>query len=280
VNIFLTGINGFLGGQLAAHLAGRGHVVSGSARCPVRLPGAGRTFVMALGEPFDEAVFAGCEAVVHGAHDFSKGSGERNLAGTRAWFQAAARQGVRQQIFLSSYSSRAGSVSEYGRTKHALEPMFLEDGQTVLRPGLVIGPGGLFARQRSALLRTPVVPILGGGLAPTAVIGIGHFLEAVTLTIERRRTGAFNLFYEKQPTAREFVRAVRAAAGKRTRFLPVPTGVALALALAVRVLRLPIPVDPDQIRALAANQSAPWRSDLARLLPGRGREFTLEHALN
>ena len=284
MNIFITGIHGFLGGRMAAHLAERGHVVSGSARRPVEPPGARRIATMALGEPFDEAVFEGGEVLIHAAHDFSKGARERgarerNLEGTRAWFEAAARRGVRQQIFLSSYSSRADSASEYGRTKYALEPLFLESGQTVLRPGLVIGPGGLFARQRGTLLRTPVAPIIGGGGAPTAVIGLGHFLEAVAAVVEPRRAGAFNLFYESRPTMRQFVRAVKASAGQRTLCLPIPTGLALTLARAARALGLPVPVDPDQIRALAASRSAPWRSDLAALLPGRGLEFTLEHAL-
>jgi nucleoside-diphosphate-sugar epimerase len=131
-----------------------------------------------------------------------------------------------------------------------------------------MGAGGVYRKQRAALLRMPVVPVIGDGLQPTAVIRIEHFLDAATVVIEEERTGAFNLFYEKQPSYRDLVRAIKAEAGQRAIFLPIPAGLALALARAAEALHLPAPVKPDQIRALMGNRSAPWRSDLASLLPG------------
>jgi nucleoside-diphosphate-sugar epimerase len=252
MRIFITGIGGFLGSALAAHLAARGHEVRGSSRSE-----------MQLGGPFDAAVFAGMDAVIHCAHDFTAGARRKNVDGTRAWFDAAAAQGARLQVLLSSYSAHAGAESEYGQTKFEMERMF----ETVMRPGLVMGDGGLYRKQRAALLRMPVVPVIGNGLQPTAVIRIEHFLEAATVVIEGERTGAFNLFYEKQPSYRELVRAIKAEAGQRTIFLPIPAGLALALARAAEALHLPVPVKPGQIRALMGNRSAPWRSDLASLLP-------------
>jgi nucleoside-diphosphate-sugar epimerase len=256
MRVFITGIGGFLGGALAAHLAARGHEVRGSGRSK-----------MQLGGPFDASVFAGTEMVIHCAHDFTAGARRKNVDGTRMWFDAAAAQGARLQVLLSSYSARAGAESEYGQTKFEMERMFQTRLQTVLRPGLVMGDGGLYRKQRAALLRMPVVPVIGDGLQPTAVIRIEHFLEAATVVIEEERTGTFNLFYEKQPSYRELVRAVKAEAGQRTIFLPIPAGLALAVARAAEAMHLPVPVKPDQIRALMGNQSAPWRSDLASLLP-------------
>jgi nucleoside-diphosphate-sugar epimerase len=218
---------------------------------------------MQLGQPFDAAVFAGTDAVIHCAHDFIPGARRKNVDGTRAWFDAAGAQGVRLQVFLSSFSARPGADSEYGQTKFEIEPMF----RTVLRPGLVMGEGGVYQKQRAALLRMPVVPVIGDGLQPTAVIGVGHFLDAATIVIEEERTGAFNLFYEKQPSYRELVCGIKAEAGQRTIFLPIPAGLALALARAAEALHMPVPVKPGQIRALMGNRSAPWRSDLAALLP-------------
>jgi nucleoside-diphosphate-sugar epimerase len=253
MRIFITGIGGFLGSALAAHLAARGHQVRGSRRTE-----------MQLGGPFDASVFAGTDTVIHCAHDFTAGARRKNVDGTRAWFEAAAAQGARLQVLLSSYSARPGAESEYGQTKFEMEWMF----QTVLRPGLVMGGGGgLYRKQRAALLRMPVVPVIGDGLQPTAVIRIEHFLDAATVVIEGERTGAFNLFYEKQPSYRELVRAIKAEVGQRAIFLPIPAGLALGLARAAEALHLPVPVKPGQIRALLSNRTAPWRSDLASLLP-------------
>jgi nucleoside-diphosphate-sugar epimerase len=256
MRIFITGIGGFLGGALAAHLKARGHEVRGSRRSE-----------MQLGGPFDAAAFAGTDVMIHCAYDFTAGARRKNVDGTRAWFDAAAAQGARLQVLLSSYSARPGADSEYGETKFEMERMFQAMLQTVLRPGMVMGDGGLYRKQRAALLRMPVVPVIGDGSQPTAVIRLEHFLDAATVVIEQERTGAFNLFYEKQPSYRELVRAIKAEAGQRTIFLPIPAGLALALARAAEALHLPVPVKPGQIRALMGNQSAPWRSDLASLLP-------------
>jgi nucleoside-diphosphate-sugar epimerase len=252
VRIFITAIGGFLGGALAGHLKARGHEIAGSTR---------RT--MELGRPFDSTVFERHDVVIHCAHDFTAAAHDRNLAGTKAWMETAAALGVRRQIFLSSHAARADAAAEYGRTKHEIERLFLDHGHGVLRPGLVTGAGGLYARQRAALLRMPVIPMLGNGKQPVATVSLADFLIAATIVVEEKRTGAFNLFYEPMPTYREFVRAVRE--GGPTLFLPVPIGAALALAHIAEWLRLAIPVRPGQIRALAKNASSPWHSDLNRL---------------
>jgi nucleoside-diphosphate-sugar epimerase len=259
VRIFITAIGGFLGGALAAHLKARGHEVTGSTR---------RT--MELGRPFDSSVFERQDAVIHCAHDFTPGAHDANVAGTKAWIETAAALGVRHQIFLSSHAARADAAAEYGRTKHEIERLFLDRNYTVLRPGLVTGVGGLYARQRAALLGTPVIPMLGKGNQPVATVSLADFLTAATIVLEEKRTGAFNLFYDPMPTYRDFVSAVRK--DKRTMFLPIPIALALALAYLADWLRLPVPVKPGQIRALAANESSPWRSDLDRLThPGLPR---------
>ena len=185
MRIFITGVGGFLGGALAAHLAARGHEVRGSRHSEMQLGGA-----------FDASVFGGMELVIHCAHDFTSGSRRKNVEGTRAWFDAAAALGARLQVLVSSYSARPDADSEYGRTKFEMEGMFHSGVQTILRPGLVIGDGGLYRKQRAALLRMPVVPVIGDGSQPVAVIHIQHFLDAATVVIEGERTGAFNLFYE------------------------------------------------------------------------------------
>ena len=268
MKIFITGIDGFLGGEMARTLISSGHAVGGSSRQ-----------TMPLGEPFDDSVFSGIDIVIHAAHDARPGAGETNVRGIRAWLEAAAARGVQRQIFLGSYSSLPDSPSEYGRTKHTLEQIFLSAGGTVLRPGLVIGNGGLFARQQAALRKAFVAPVISGGKDPVAVIALHHFLEALEVVVSRERTGAWNLFYEPQPCSRDFIRAVKSRLGQRTRFVSLPPGVAIAAVGLISMLGLSPPATADQIRALAANRTAPWRSDLAKLLPGQTAEFNLEHAL-
>lgn len=249
MKIYITAIGGFLGGALAEHLRGRGHEVTGSTRR-----------VMELGRPFDSTVFEGQDCLVHCAHDFSPGAGERNIEGTKAWMKTAEALGVSRQVFVSSYAARPDAASEYGRVKHEIEKLFVKRGYAVLRPGLVTGAGGLYQRQKAALMRSPIVPMIGGGAQPVATVTLEDFLNAATIVIEKECAGAYNLFYEPMPTYRDFVKQVRA--GQYTTFVPIPLRLALALAYVAQALRLRTPVTPGQIRALASNADSPWHSDL------------------
>jgi NADH dehydrogenase len=258
MKIFIAGIGGFLGRALEGRLAADGHSVSGSRRAQ-----------MALGKPFDPSVFAGSDCVIYCAHEFAPGAQQTNVQGTRAWLHAAQASGAGQHVFLSSYSALPDAESEYGRTKYEIEQMFLDSGHTVLRPGLVMGDGGLFQRQRAALLRLPIVPMIGGGNQRLATIRLQDFLEAAVVVIESGRTGAFTLFEEPQPTYREFVGDIKKAAGQPVRVISVPVSLALAFAGFAAALRLPVPVRPGQIRALLKNSVAAWPSDLPALLAER-----------
>jgi len=253
VRVFITAIGSFLGGALASHLSARGHSVSGSTRRELE-----------LGKPFDLQIFAGQDAIIHCAHDFTPGARDMNCKWTQAWMDAAAASGARRQIYMSSHAARPDVDSEYGQTKFAIEQMFLTAGYTVVRPGLVRGDGGLYKRQRSMLERLPVVPILGSGLNPIATLSLEEFLIAVTTLLEEDRRGGFNLFDEPMPTYRSFVTGMRP--GRRTTFISVPIRLALALAQIAALTRLPIPVKPAQIRTLLANATSPWRSDLKKLI--------------
>ena len=278
MTIFITAIGGFLGSQLAVGLAARGHQMRGSIRG--RRPADGTRVVrLSLDAPFDPNVFSGCDVVIHAAHDFGPDASETNVRGTIAWAEAAAHAGVTRQLFISSPSAQPHSPSEYGRVKYTLERWFLDAGHLVVRPGLVVGPGGLFARQRAALLRTPLVPLIGGGNQPTFVIAVGHFVDAVARIVEGGTPREASLFYDDRPPMRAFVAAVKRAAGQRAIIVPIPGAVAIGLTRLSQALRLPIPVTPEQIRTLLHTPPESPRSDLPRILPGRAAEFSLAYAL-
>jgi len=278
VTIFITAIGGFLGSELAAGFAARRHQVKGCVRSSGAIAGASLVR-MALDEPFDPDVFAGCDVVIHAAHDFARGAHDANVRGTIAWADAAARAGATRQLFISSPSAQRDAPSEYGRAKYTLERWFLEAGHLVVRPGLVVGRGGLFARQRAALLRTPLVPLVGGGNQPTFVIAVDHFIDAVARIVEIGTPREASLFYDDGPPMRAFVAAVKQAAGQRAIIVPIPAAIAIGLTRLARALRLPIPVTPEQIRTLLHTPSGSPRSDLPRVLPHRAAEFSLAYAL-
>ncbi len=246
MKIYITGIGGFLGSAIAADLRAAGHTVDGARR----------------GAQIDPSTLDGVDALIHAAHDFTPGAARRNIDIATAWFRAARDHAIPHQIFLSSCS--AGADSEYGRIKQALEPVFLDSGHTVLRPGLVLGNGGLAARQRAAILRSPIIPMIGGGIQPTAILPLTKFLAVVRLVLDRHLPGAFNLYEIPMPTYRELVTRIKSEAGQRPRFLNVPVNLALSVTAFFERLHLPFPIKPGQIRALSQGPAGP--SDLPRLL--------------
>lgn len=248
MTILLTGASGFLGSALAAHWGASGHTVRDASGCR-------------LGQALPGELLQGCDAMVHAAHDFAADAAERNRNGTIAWFDAAARAGVRQQVFLSSFSARGDSSSRYGLTKFAIEEYFLAQGATVARPGLVAGPGGMFARLVDSLVRFRVAPLVYPDARTVAVVALEDLLRAMTVLLERQKTGAWNLLAPDLLTGREFADGVWRARGMSGLVIGVPAGVAIG------VLRMAGAANAlDSVRAQMTNVVPIHRSDLVELL--------------
>jgi len=195
-----------------------------------------------------------------------KATVSENVESARRLHQAAADAGVPWQLFLSSYSARPNATTDYGRLKYELECFFLDRGDTIVRPGIVVGEGGLFAHYVRQMRRFPVIPLLDGGEGRLPVIAITDFLCATGLAIDDRMQGAVNLFDPQLIKMRRLAELI-ARASKRP-FLPVSIPGAWAEWTLVQCgrLGLSLPVDVDNIRALKQNQSVIHESDLPKLL--------------
>ncbi len=192
MNIFVTGANGFLGGSLVRHLR-QNHQVHGSVRS-LEGHGANPCIVkMDLRNLSEKNLFAGQDVVIHCAHDFSHQSYEINLKGTKQLFYMAEEAGVTKQIFISSFSALPDAISIYGKTKYALERFFLEQNQTVIRLGLVIGNGGIFAKIARSVLKSPIVPLIDKGQDRVPILAITDFNLAMAEILQSNKR-EYNLF--------------------------------------------------------------------------------------
>ncbi|HEY5999691.1 MAG TPA: NAD(P)-dependent oxidoreductase [bacterium] len=275
MNVLITGGTGFLGSRLASAWKSRGHRVAvTSSGTGVPPPGALR---FRLGEPFDGRALEGIVCVVHGAHAFGGGTHVLNVEGTRALFIAARAAGVRHQVFISSASAQAAGASAYGRVKRAVEPLFLDAGETVVRPGLVLGRGGMFGRVMDRVLSSPVIPLLAGGEDLVPVVAEADFVAAMTEVLEGGLRGSWNLVSGEQVTMRRLLGTLARLAGRRRLFVPVPTAAAERLLSGMERLGIPFPVGADSVRSIAgARRAPPPASDLPRLI---GAATPLEEAL-
>jgi nucleoside-diphosphate-sugar epimerase len=267
MKIFITGIRGFLGANLARTLAARGHRVSGSSSEETHLAR------LRIGEPVDPAIFADADTVIHCAHDFLPGALERNVRGSRLILEAA---GGRRQIFMSSHSARKDAVSEYGIAKYRIERDYLDAGQTVVRPGLVIGAGGMFGRHLQMIRNSRVIPLVDGGSNPVAVLALSDFCMAMVKVVEASGQIILNLFNRTEPPMREIVDAVLRQDHRRALIIPVPYGLAASGVAVAERLRVPLSFNSGSLSTMKLNRKRVHESNLCELI---GAETALETAI-
>ena len=261
MRIFITGISGFLGSRMAEYWTAAGHGVSGATR----RPSVRGVVPFELGSPLAAGVLDGYDVVIHGAYDRDGGI-ERNVEGTKRVCIAGEKAGVPRQIFLSSYAARPDTTATYGRMKYELERFFLERGHTVVRPGLVIGNGGMFGRNLEQILRWRVIPLLDGGRDLLAVLSIGDFTRAMDALLYRPEMRTANLFLPELVSMRKLAESVAQATGRRPVFFSVPLKPAVLFLAAIEKLRLPFPARADNVRSLKQSLPGFHRSDLAALV--------------
>ena len=176
MRVAVTGANGFIGNDLVREFIDRGWEVAGLVRRPARPPRPNVTYrAFDLSAPVDAAVLDGVDAVVHCAYQAPDPRNfdafEANVRGTLALFELAASRRI-QFTFLSSVSALPHAASRYGRQKFQLEGLLLGRGASVVRPGLVVGDGGLVRALYQTMRRLHVIPLIDGGEQPVQWVGL------------------------------------------------------------------------------------------------------------
>jgi len=271
--VAITGASGFVGSALARRFAASGWDVVAL----VRNPRATRSDVVRA-VPYDlqggppPGALAGVDCLVHTA--YVKGDLAVNVEGTRRLVDAARADGASSAVFVSSMS--AGSPSIYGQQKQLTETLFDGPHDAVIRPGLVIGDGGLLGETVRFMRRWRIVPLVDGGQQPMQTIGVEDLASAIQTVVEHRLAGVWTIADPRPVTYAHVYRAIAAALGLRVLFVPIPFAALLAAVRGARLLRLPLGLSEDNLRGLRASRYVDSTADLERL----GLEVEpLEHRL-
>ncbi|HWT04483.1 MAG TPA: NAD(P)-dependent oxidoreductase [Xanthomonadales bacterium] len=252
--VAVTGATGFVGSGLLGAFAHAGfptvgfarHCARGEDRADASAP-ACRPYV--LEEGLTPAALGGIDVLVHCAfiphRRGMRDSSERNVRGTLALYEAARTAGVRF-VFLSSLSAVPGARSEYGMHKLELEHALRDTDALVLRPGLVVGDGGLIRGVYDAAQRG-LVPLIDGGRQLVQVIGMRDLADAIAVGVAARLRGAHVVAAERALTLGELARTLCRRFELTPRFVSVPWALAWPIAVAGDRLGARLPLTPENL---------------------------------
>jgi len=161
---------------------------------------------------------------VHVSPPYKEGALRKNIIGTTALVEAACKHRVKKQIFISSLSSRPDAQTEYGKAKFEIEQVFKKNNGIIVRPGTVLGPGGIFAGMVGLVKRLPVVPLLDGGNSQMYIIEIDDLCRAIYQIIKAENIiTEYNLYYPERVTLKEILITLRSLLKRKIIFIPVPS---------------------------------------------------------
>jgi nucleoside-diphosphate-sugar epimerase len=273
--ILVTGATGFLGSALCRHFDARGYVVRALVRDPGKAqaltPHAkGGVYQCSLPDGIDAGAFEGeIGAVIHCAWTHPVPDRETaqaiNIEGSRCLLELSRGAGAHRFVFVSTLSAHEEAESLYGQSKLSFEGMLDHDPDLIVRPGLVVGNGGLFARMRNSLDRLPLVPLFYGGRQQIQFIHVEDLCEAFQSAVEKDLTGKLDVAVNEPIDIRRFYRAVASDLGKECRFVRLPGSASYWLLRLFESARISLPVSSENLLGLKRMRVFDTTSDLAHL---------------
>lgn len=282
--IVVFGGSGFIGTRLVEQLRSSGAEVRVASRHPLPQQRKGSSGGLGPVEPFEADILdppqisravEEMEVVINlvgimtqrGPASFTAVhvDGARNVA------LAAREAGARRLIHMSALGASDGSPSQYARTKaageRAVRQAFPE--ATVVRPGLVVGPGDHFFSRFSAMARySPVLPMVGGGRTRFQPVYVDDVVEAFRAMLAKPEAAGttYEIAGPDLMTFKELMKAMLEASGRRRLLVSIPFPLAgLQGRVLEKLLREP-PLTADQVALLStdavASGEAPGLVDL------------------
>jgi len=190
----------------------------------------------------------------------------KNIEGTLAIAEAARNAGVQTQVFVSSLSARPDAVTDYGKAKYEIEQYFLQNKGIVIRPGTVIGNGGVFGKIITLMKKSPVLPLPNGGKSPMYLIGIADLCLAITKILHRKGPSEFNLYYPEKPTLKAILTQIKSMLSCRVKTIPIPASFLLWPLEILKRMHIRTPIDVDNLKGFIKSQDKTFRSDLEIVL--------------
>jgi nucleoside-diphosphate-sugar epimerase len=257
--VAVTGGNGFVGRALVQAFRRAGAPVIPLVRRPAQ--DGERSFDLRNAANVD---LSGVDVLVHCAlepyRDGDASPDDVNVDGSRMLFEVARAAGVRRCVFISSTAARPDASSPYGRQKFAVEACLGPD-DLVIRPGLVIGPGGLFKTMFDAIEKRGIAPIFSGGSQPVYFVALRDLAEVVVELVQRGRTGLVIAAAPEPATMKRVYETIARVAARPLRLIPLPYGPVMFVLRCAERLGVHLPITSGSLRSLAGMRALAFSNE-------------------
>jgi nucleoside-diphosphate-sugar epimerase len=257
--IILTGAGGFIGRRLAQRFDSSGWEVRALVRDPARnaelLPICkGGLHHHELSEEVSPDAFRQEDysevVTIHCAHEMGGGT---NYEGSMRLYEKVRKLSQSRFVYISSMAAHEKAESDYGRSKLKVEKSLDLDRDLVVKPGTVIGQGGLFARISTLARKLPVIPVFYGS-KKLQTIEIADLCFMTEKLIANGRTGIVPLAHPDATSIRDFYSLLIAHLKAQTRVIPVSAALALPAVRALEAVGLSLPITSDNLLGLKCLQ--------------------------
>jgi nucleoside-diphosphate-sugar epimerase len=248
MKIAITGSNGFIGSALKETCIQEGIETIGLCRNPTA-----NDTLFDLNDPMTfKNIPNDVTALVHAAYatqakDLKKSS-QANIKGSKSLFDFCHKAHI-PIIFLSSCSAHENARSFYGRSKYQLEKHLLAT-DTIVRPGFVIGDGGIYKRLENSIKTLKFAPLFWGGQQHLQIVHLDELVQGIITVIKKKLSGAYTLAHPTPYPIKDFYALIFKKLGLKPRFVKLPGDLVLVALKIAGALRIPLPLTSENLFGL------------------------------
>ena len=194
-SILITGINGFVAKHIAVRAKQLGYKVIGTVSNPSKIESSliyvDEIYVFNLLDKQLPLFNSQIDYVIHCAIDIE--NPKPSIQRTIELNEKISEKNRTKCIFVSSISMNEANKSNYSIIKQELEKYFkVINNSLIVRPGLILGDGGLFQTMSRYVQNGNLIPLPDGGKYKMAVITIDKFVDYLFYAMEGKVYGIKN----------------------------------------------------------------------------------------
>jgi nucleoside-diphosphate-sugar epimerase len=256
--LIITGANGFIGTYLTDYFSCRGHDVTAYVfpRLGDKKPDIIYQ-VYDLSQPVDKKELTDCDIIIHCAYVKSNDNNHAddiNINGTRNLYDAAKEAEVKKFIYFSSLSAHEQALSHYGQMKFKIESLLDPKTDLILKPGLVIGQGGLFKDIADFIRRSALIPLVDGGRDQVQCIALDDLAKCIEVGIAENIVGEYVLAAKDPITIRDMCQIISRKVNKKIIPFSLPFWLVKLGFVFLSALHINTPVTRDSLLGLKQNK--------------------------